>query len=332
MKSPSKIGFALFLIGFVWTVAGAFGQASAESLEARFRREAPIAWANLEKNEDAIDLIGVMTKNYQNNRQPVKFHFARVGPRMFLESASEKAEGWGNVLCLMGDRGFILDRRNANTPYAITHIGNNSLRVIKGRIEDHFPEGSPESIREFTGGNLARFLRDPHYHILGVEPVQPGGGGLVRLRYARTAATKEQSKAGDATGEAVFDPAHQWLVLSNVIRFPDQQIVNTTTYEYGDDEDGRPTLKKYSMIQESVDQKGTKGAAREVFEFTRFSRRPPPGTAFTLAGFGLPDLDMPLGRTASSPYNFWLLGLGLLFAVAAVVIRVRRSKPTLAPR
>ena len=97
--------------------------------------------------------------------------------------------------------------------------------------------------------------------------------------------------------------------------------------DYGDDEDGRPTLKKLRVGQVFLDPKGASGEIWQEWAFTKYSLKAPPDSAFTLEAFGLPDFDSPLGRVASISYNYWLLGLGVLFAAVAAVTRVRRSRP-----
>ncbi len=323
MQARSKIVLATLLFGLTWTSSAALGQAGSDSLEARFRREAPGAWANLEKDDDAIEMQGVKQENI-NGGLPWNFHFARSGSRIFLESYSE-SRGWGNVLCIAENRGFILDRKRPRAPYAITHIGDNSLKMMRGRIDDGFPEWDRRLIQKPIGMKLSGLLNDPTYRITGVEPVSLLGKDLARIRYSRKPTEEDRRRgARDGVGEAVLDPSHQWVILRSVIRYSGLGDI-TTTFEYGEDEDGRPTLKRYHDEQEETLGNGEPFTNRTDLNFTKFSHRPLPPAAFSLAGFGLPDLDRPIGKRPDAGYNYWLLGLGLLFAAIAVVTRVRRS-------
>jgi len=304
------------------------GQTAPESWEARLRRELPAAWLGLSSAEpNSFDFEGVLTTNL-NNVTPQPFHFARGKDRTLLE-VSQGDSNPGKVWCLVGKRGFALERNRPGAPYAVVFVGNDDKSGVVSRITGMFPDSwftmAIGQLRNVKG--ISATFDDPHNHVLGVEPVVQNGKTLVRVRFVFTPdRVDEKSSVEERTTEMLYDPSHHWVLL-NTESHPASGRDFKLTMEYGDDEEGRPTLKKLHVGQKFTDAKGVSAEIWREWAFTKFSLKPPPDSAFTLAAFGMPDFDSPLGKVAQISYNFWLLGLGAFFALVAVVTRVRRSRP-----
>ncbi len=234
----------------------------------------------------------------------------------------------GKGFCIVDKSGFALERRQPDAPYAISFIGNDDRSGVFSKIDRKFPEWWRRLIlnQQRFGSKLPAFLKDPQNHVLGVEYVRQGDKDLARFRFVYAPdRTDEKNLVEETTTEMLLDPSHQWVALSLTSHRPSKRD-SEMTFEYGDDEDGLPTLKKYHTSQKFVDGSGNLGEIWQNWEFTKFSRKPPPDSAFTLAEFGLPDLDRPITRATGPRYEFWLLGLAAIFAVIALVARARRAR------
>jgi len=298
-----------------------------QSWEARLRRELLAAWLGLPSADShSFEFEGVLTENL-NNLTPQKFHFARGKDRTLLKTSQGDINP-GKVWCLVGKRGFVLERNRPDAPYAVVFVGNDDKSGVVSRINRKFPDSwitmAIDQLRDAK--RISAIFDDPHNHVLAVEPVLQNGKTLIRVRYVHIPDYVDQKKSvEEAMTETLYDPSHHWVLLSMESHPASGRDFKLTT-EYGDDEEGRPTLKKLRTSQKFTDPKGVSADIWQEWAFTKFSYKPPSDSAFTLAAFGMPDFDSPLGKVAQIPYNFWLLGLGVFFALVAVVTRVRRSR------
>ena len=329
MSRTNVLGGFVVLVILASPAARSLGQTVPESWEARLRRELPATWRALPSADPrSLDFEGVKTENL-NNQTPQPFHVVKGKDRSLLE-ISQGESNPGKVWCLVGKRGFVLERNRVGAPYSVSFVGNDDKSGVVGGINRRFPDPwflmALNQLRDVN--RILALFDDPHNHVLGIEPVVQNGKTLVQVRYMHVPdRTDEKQPVDEVLTEMLYDPSHHWVLVSTETH-PSSGRDFKLTMEYGDDEDGRPTLKKLRSSQKFIDPKGASADIWQEWAFTKFSYKPAPDSAFTLAAFGLPDFDSPLGRVARISYNYWLLGLAVLFAIVAVATRVRRSRAT----
>ena len=318
-----NICFLWFLVAVSPTSLYASDQSN--TWEARLRREVPSAWAGLDSNFGSIEVAGVLVENL-NDLTPQKIRYVRKGDRLLLETTQGNSQP-GQASCLVGKRGFRLDRQQPDGPYALVFTGTDDKSSVRDRISKKISDSWLQMMVDQgrRRGWVEDVYTNPLCHVLGVEPVFQDGKTLVRVKVMFSAPPgTSRNSLDEGITETLLDPSHHWVVLNSTTRRPNQQDF-TWTFEYGDDENGRPTLKKYQMHSKFVDGKGNLGEGWQKWEFSKFSYKPVPDSAFTLAAFGLPGFDSPLGKVTQVSWNYWLLGLALVFAALAMATRIRRS-------
>lgn len=321
----------------ILTVTAWPGLARSESWEARLRRELPIAWAEMEKRDRAIDNrtpITIESTLVTNaiSTVPQKIRYARMSDRVLLETSQVGVKPF-QAFCLVGKEGFALERQMEHGTYAVRFVGTDTKSAVSGRISKNFPEWR---LRFFMNqGRIKdrydKFFSNPLNHISAVEPVQRDGTTLVRVRAVGSAPPgADANSMEEGVTEMLLDPAHHWLILGTTTQRPNKRDTSKT-FEYGNDEDGHPTLKRFQSSQKFIDGNGNLAEGWEKWEFTKFSFKPLPDSAFTMAALRMLSFDSPSAVTPATMRNYWLLGLALAFAVVAVVTRIWRSRRPLAP-
>ncbi len=326
MSRRNRLFFLLLLLNLLVEATFAQGQ-QPTLLEGRLRSEGLVAWSNREKEDEDVEMEGILVEN-MNNLAPQTIRFARLGKQMFLE-AKQDSTNPGSVLCVTDTSSFVLARNQIGSPYAITHLGTKDRANVVLRIDSKFPNQMSHLIQKPFGFKLTSLLQPSASGKRGklkVEPVQRAGKELALVTYV-VAGDRPNSKSApeETIVDLLFDPGHQWVALNGTFRRASQN--NTTqSFEYAEDEDGRPTLTKYHWDQAIPNRDGTLGKVFQDWEFTKFSRKPLSPALFTVANFGVPGISSSLEVGVVPRYQYWLLGLAVAFATIAVMARVSRLK------
>lgn len=316
----------LLLLAALGPSSTALGEGDPDLMR-RFLVEAPREWAVLEAADGRIEVVGTELGNNVPS-QPNRFHYAQDGPSRFLELAQDQVTA-GQVNCLTPDRLFVLSRNTPGGAYVITSLGtgaNDPRQVAKGRKVlgeriDKFYTPNQILPHAVNGLLLSTLLKTPTNRLKLVEPVKKDGVDLVRATF--TTEYDDPLNIGKrmvVEAQIFLRPDKLWTVQEFRTKATNGYD-STASYIYGEDEDGLPTIKSY-QLQATYPVDGVWGTMKQAITYTKYSRRPIPPSAFSLAGFGLPEFERPPGRPAALRPELWFLSLALLFGVVAVALRV----------
>jgi hypothetical protein len=336
MAMPRQCGFTGYWTGFILLLG--LGSSSTvlgdedPDLRRRFLAEAPRAWVALETADGRLEVAGTELSN-ANSGQPCHFHYAQDGGSRFLELAQDQVTA-GQVNCLTPDRFFVLNRTAPGGPYAISGLGSGasdprqvakSRKVLEDRI-DHFYVPNRILPHAVNGLLMSTLLKTPTARLKMVEPAKKDGVDLVRVTFTTEPFDDPLNAGKQVTSEnqIFLRPDKSWAVQEALTKLTNG-YESTTWHVYGEDEVGLPTIKSYRM-QATYPVNGVWGTMKREITYTKYSRRPIPPSAFTLTGFGLPELERPLGRGAVLRPELWLLTLAVLLAAVAVALGVYWSR------
>jgi hypothetical protein len=224
---------------------------------------------------------------------------------------------------------FELVRRTPDGPYLVKYCGKRSGSISKD-IEDKYCQSifAPFSINFKT---LPEWIKTEGFRIESVAPVNIGGRTYanVKVRYTTTKDTKENGDAG-LSGELLLDPERYWCVYkaNYIMHFRREGKQYERPYqldiEYGPTMDGMPVPR---VVTHTYKFPQTNSVER--WTITKVARRAAGEHEFTLSAFGLPEIMEDAPAQPKSRLWVWLLVLGLLTALAAVVVYWRSRRATI---
>jgi hypothetical protein len=123
-------------------------------------------------------------------------------------------------------------------------------------------------------------------------------------------------------GWIVLAPGDGWVIHELVVyeeERPGRKWVRRVTY--GEKEGGVPNPTCVENLAMNI--------RRTVLDIPAFKRGPTPSEDFTLAYFGLPDIDKPSSTAYHSRLGYWFTGGGLAAIALAVILKLRsKGRPT----
>ena len=165
---------------------------------------------------------------------------------------------------------------------------------------------------------LDQMLDDPQFALRTISRVRHDGKDMVRVEFDRT--WTEGDDPGVPYPEwAVVNPAENWIIYECLSeRTWGSQ---SRRYEYQTTAEGLPFPLK--ITEELTDKKqGGRLAARTVSTYDPPGRCDAPESEFTLAAYGLPEIE----GEAERGVWWWLLWVGLAVAAVALIVWVSRRE------
>lgn len=305
-------------------VAGLAATVSAEDgSKQRFLTEAPNAWAHLERYADRVDISAcIRTTNSGPGMidvppEEINVHYITKDDAKLLEliQTSGKSEVFGANLRY----GLLLNRSSEDDPFLVRYIGTGKADKdsIKNKLSARFEQYvvAPYRISDKTFNEL---LREPTFRINSVSSVSRGGEDLARVDFAYTPANPETS--GMRGGWCLFAPDQLWGLRESENETPWGKVA--CSVEYGEKHEGLPTLRRVTTTIINKDGRSQINSC----EFSKWDNRSVPDRDFTLAAFGLPEIDTDSRVSTTDRAQAWWIGLGLLCAAAAIALCMRRPR------
>ncbi len=307
-------------------------EAIAADWKQRLLSEAPTQWAALEQYYSKMEAS--YRKTFATPSQGKPFPLSFQGTISY-----DTRENDGMMVCSdhhvgkdgQGKQRDTINVRGANSRYAFT-LGKTAPDAETFVLANFQPvnDQARQKVRGSGGSEydmvfkvqairLIDLIKDPLV-TFDAQGVQRNGKERVQLKYDRKLVTRDsndptQTKPAETEhGTVILDPEHFWCVQEYHINNPNWIIDGTL--EYGDEVDGFPILHR---CQHTAAHKQL-GTMLITYEFDKLIHRDIPESEFTLSAFGLPEVQVPGEQKPRSLWR-WLIGIGIAFAVLAVLLR-----------
>lgn len=288
-----------------WLVVGVASRGiSDDALRVRFLEEAPKSWEDLDNwmskhstviSHDHYRLSGERVSPVAEKDRRMEWKQSGKNVLLILEpyvikgaAVQDRPDVETEVTCVNEQYAFRLARPADNSPWALT-----LLRRDPEYLRNWLRQGGEDlgtAGWTLDGFLLGDFLRDPGFHITGVEHVDRNGRACIQVDFDFS-----QGHSAIATGlrggSLVFDPARHWVQVYNEIRirYGEKDAIERTTFDYLDHPSGRPLLRRNEIVRT--------GNLPETelwsWEYAIDVDSPVSDKDFTMSAFGLPEPALP---------------------------------------
>jgi hypothetical protein len=301
-----------------------------EALKRRLLEEALRAWAAYQDSADMLEGTFLEEETYKGVNKPPTGRRATLvvrGPLVKAVQVDLGDEGREKAGAINDRYIFVVSRAKGATDYGLAFlepIGETPTpevrKVVEGTIEEI--KNSLYAPVYLLGQPLATWLRDPAFHVKSVEPEGPEGLVRVDFEYRKKPDDPTEKEERIAPGSLVLDPASHWSLRSYRAGKWWGQIEGTL--EYGPPVDGLLFVRQRTERLLGND----KTSMERIVRTETLSRRAASTDEFTLTAFGLPE---PNPRAGLLEARLWLIGLAVLFGLAALALRRRGRGRRAAP-
>jgi len=233
------------------------------------------------------------------------------------------------VMVACGGQGFVVRSQSTGSPYFIERD------AVPGSFLAHMARTSSvttESMFSIYQKSLHDFVKSKSFSVEHVSEVEQNGETLVKMEFKHAL---ENVRASHMSGWVLLDPSRSLAIR--------EYDVNSSLEVQGPG--GAPRARSYHLVGR-IQYSDEKGIARptdvltemrvddtinrSIFQPTRWDYGPTPSEKFTLAAYGLGELERPPGR----PTNRFALGAILIAAVALAIglflkyLSLRARKPS----
>lgn len=320
MPSPVRlVAIAAFGLGLLLVLSPAGAD---EALKRRFLDEAPGAWAAYLGSADTLEGTFLEEETYKGVNKPPTSRRATLtvrGPLVKAVQIDNGDEGREKAGAINDRYMFVVGRARGATDYGIAFLepmGATLTPEARGVVE-----GTSEEVKNslyapvyLLGQPLATWIRDPAFHVQSVEAEDMEGLVRVEFEYRKRPDDPTEKEERIAPGSLVLDPANHWSLRA--YRAGKWWGVIEGTLEYGPPVDGLLSVRRRTERLLGND----KTSVERTFLTSTLTRRAAAPEEFTLTAFGLPE---PNPRAGLLETRLWLIGLGLLFGLAAIAMRRR---------
>ncbi len=322
--------FLLALILVDYSADSCAAQESSEGarLRERFEKESPSAWAVLEAWDRDIELSGELTVGHGPTGS-VLLHYCRNGDLTLAEESSlSKAKPQASGLFASNGRyGFWVQRKAPETPWVLQYLyqgaeANGALDEIESRYVGY--------INSYCRLGKVRFSdlsKEDGFSWTAFQTVQKDGKEYVQVSYRKLNQYRRETAPTPVEGHMTFDPSNSWACVEHFARLLQKvrfaaSDSDTVRITYADDPVG--PVRPFSRVEMVALSEGKPGH-KTVFSVNKIGRATAPEAAFTLTGYGLPEIAENSGPKRSYSW-LWLGGAGLLCGIGAVLVRFRRRR------
>jgi hypothetical protein len=247
-----------------------------------------------------------------------------------LEDPADKSR-FANFPCEIvyganSEYGFRLTRQSSADPYVVTYFGKERQGLFSN--PDLHLQRSFLAPVFLCGKSLCAWQEATNFSIKGANSVNSEGKTLVRLQVA---CVKENPADNELypgfTGEVLLDPERFWCITKVHLiyhrkAFGKEDGPTAISVDFGPSIDGKPIPQKvihttkFSGIPDVV----------ETFTLSNVRKRKASESEFTLSSFNVSEISNAPAAAARSYLWIWLIGLGILAALAAFFVRRRLAR------
>ena len=292
------------------------GVRAGEAELARVRAEFPGAMTRLEESLLRGQLSGsceMRETNWQGIKIRRTIEFINNGSWKkatvtMLDDPSDSDPAHREVFC-MGPKGyFFVDRKSTGKPYVIHKVGENDSDHAVGTVTFFLNAFlmAPCGVLKQT---MSETLASPTFQFRSAEPVTERGANLFKIDITDPAGFFR-------SGTIWACPDEGWAIhKADCLAYSGQQRV-ISNVEYAAPQNGLPVPRLVSYFQ-PIDKPGLKDNHLR-YEIDHLTFGPTPDREFTLAAYGLPDVNTPLKNLNRDTSPAWFIGGGLaVLAIAA---------------
>jgi len=180
-----------------------------------------------------------------------------------------------------------------------------------------------ESALSVSSNLITKLIDSDSFKIKSVQRVPHGPEMLVRVEFDYK--SDDPQEIYYLSGWMLLDPERSWAVRSHEVRFdypPPNKFyaVAKGNVRYRSDGDEIPLPEELTFSQQYFQPDGTSSETRWHFQAERLSTDPIPDSEFTLAAYGLGDVEQPPGApTNTLPY--WAFGFAAVALGISVVLK-----------
>ena len=321
---------------FPYLVISANGQPEDKALRERVLSEYPRALealrAHLSKGSGVVVRSverGIGTNRHRLTVGRTVFESKRPGmARVVSDTDSTRDSEKGatskhtqTVYCYNRDYSFKLSREGGSSAYSIASFEKNvngkspmETREMGLRLSMYLD--APTGLYVFP---ISSILADPRFSLERVSQAVEKNKQLVKIEFnVKADGQREGYKAW-----LLVSPAEAWTLYAYDMRTDRNKDHVYGTLEYGEPLRGFATPKRVVHVRDK--RGGTTPTEIQTYDIEEIRFVDVPESDFTLAAFGLPDVQQPGKRSYASQTGFWFLTLSILSLVIAVLFKLTSS-------
>lgn len=287
----------------------------------RVRLEYPKALIHLEQAYGHVQGSGLLSQHFvaagkEDIHRSFRVEFALDGERCLARTLSLGDSG-RELIYGQNPRPFQIRKGREGRPYTIVDLENSEATDFFVRRYAATYAHSPFAINAVP---ISTLMDDPGFKIGTVEPERIGDDDCLKIHYNLRS---ESWRIG--AGWWAVAPNRGWILRQAHWANADAPANKTDmAIDYLQDSEGRQTP---SVVQITVIDEGLNYNYQFKFDSIDFSK--PPGEVFSLAHYGLPDLNAP-AKAAPNRLPYWLGGLAIVSLITAGALRAlsNRSRRT----
>jgi hypothetical protein len=332
-----RLSIGLVLLVFLGSSGRGLG---AESLEARFLREAPAAWARYA--ELVRELQGVysfdFSQTYRRARARRQQELKKNKNAKLLTITSESGSDTDNkgaatqVYGVNPNYAFKL-RQNASGSWAITVLVDLRGKQPLSAFEDQFTgfeHGAIQLVR-LRNETLLEMVRKPEFKVVRSRRVPDIPDELVEVTFDYAHAVDERQPGNPVQrGVLVLDAGRDWCLRSYEVQTTDKGSMKLRALELNDTPLGI-SVPKRTLLENDFILDDERGENRQTFRYEfdlKALSKLPDDREFTLSAFGLPEPREAAWRAKSVPLYVWIALCGGVFLLLGIALRRRQKRFT----
>ncbi|HXG08764.1 MAG TPA: hypothetical protein VNK04_03160 [Gemmataceae bacterium] len=307
MTSVRASAMALLSI-LVFASSGSADNQAANPVRERFLHEAPSAWAVLEEWDKELEIEGQFFEDPRYPQRKKLFRFARKGDLMLAEESGapsgDSSKITSGLFALGPDYGFWLQRKSSDSPWVVLYLYPGDKKTDAGR-EIYRRYALYINPHDHVGAiPLTRLDKEEGFSWTDFQVVRRDGKEFVKASYRKLNHYRREKRSIPVSGYLILDPDNSWACVESsaslleLVRQGAQRSGHRVSY--ADIPLGR--VRPFTRVESFVSWDG-KNEQKSVFEVTQVRRATVDDSAFTLSGYGLPEL---VKRPVQTGWSLWL--------------------------
>jgi hypothetical protein len=236
---------------------------------------------------------------------------------LVVEDTRDTKRNRGSASVLTGSGAFRLTRKNADSPWVLTHYSRDSAKPAWTKDFDPNETLIVQSQAGLclNGVHLVDLTVNPEFAFVDASREQSEGKTLVRIKFRHHPAKYDQ-QLPFRDGWIRVDPARSWLMCDYEYegKWADGAAVRRGSFEYAEGSSGQPIIRHSRELTETLPSEKSSPISETERDFKISEQDAVPAEDFRLAAFGLPE---PTRQRDWPTYWYLIGGAFLCFALAA---------------